>query len=159
MYELHLDIIMGDLWSDILRNNAFKISYLRKKEYWILLKGGGMVTEWQWMTTKWTLKCTCHSVDWMVTERSLNGAFQFSRKKIVMCLFYDNLWYANANISVESMILRWPLKALGILVWFEQLSPSITYNLKEIENDYTGNIKSNKRQWFNDLRTNITRHA
>ena len=38
-----------------------------------------MVTEWHWMVTEWSLKCTCHSVDWMVTERWLNGAFQFSR--------------------------------------------------------------------------------
>ena len=36
-------------------------------------------TEWWLNGTEWSLKCTCHSVDWMVTERWLNGAFQFSR--------------------------------------------------------------------------------
>ena len=44
-----------------------------------LLKGDRMVTAWHWKVTEWSLKCTCHLVDWMVTERWLNGAFQFSR--------------------------------------------------------------------------------
>ena len=35
---------------------------------WMALNGHWMVNE-----------CTCHSVDWMVTERWLNGAWQFSR--------------------------------------------------------------------------------
>ena len=60
-----------------------KYCYIRsviygKKGNWILLKGDGMVTEWHRILTEWSLKCTCHSVDWMVTERWLNGAFQFS---------------------------------------------------------------------------------
>ena len=73
------NIIPRELESNIWRNNAYKISYIRKKGKWILLKGDGMVTEWHWMVTEWSLKCTCHYVDWMVTERWLNGAFQFSR--------------------------------------------------------------------------------
>ena len=64
MCLLHKDIILGDPWSDILRNNAYKISKIRKKDKWILLKGDEMMT-------KWSLKCTCYSVDWMVAERSL----------------------------------------------------------------------------------------
>ena len=36
-----------------------------------------MVTEWHWMVTECLLKCTCHSVDWLVTEMSLTGICQF----------------------------------------------------------------------------------
>ena len=36
-----------------------------------------MVTEWHWMVTEWSLKCTCHSVDWMITGMLLNGDFTF----------------------------------------------------------------------------------
>ena len=96
---LHSDNIAGDLASNIWRNNAHKISYIRKKGKWILLKGDGMVTEWHWMVTEWSLKCTCQSVDWMVTERWLNGAFQFSR-----------------NCDVSSCGDQLPLcKALGLI--------------------------------------------
>ena len=75
----HSDIIPWDLESNVWRNNAYSISYIRKKGKWIWLKGDGMMTEWQWMVTEWSLKCTCRSVDWIVTERWLNGAFQISR--------------------------------------------------------------------------------
>ena len=65
MLVLHSDIIPGDLASNIWRNNACEISYMRKKEKWILLKGEGMVTEWSlnghWnvpaiQSTEWWLK-------------------------------------------------------------------------------------------------------
>ena len=72
---LHSDIIPGDLESNIWRNNAWDQLYTENKEseyYW-------KATEWWLNGTEWSLKCICHSVDWMVTERWLNGAFQFSR--------------------------------------------------------------------------------
>ena len=74
-------------------NNTYKICYVRKKkeEKWILLKGYGMVTEWHWMSTEWSLKSSCHSVDWMVTEMSLNGAFQFSQNGSVSSCAYS-IW-------------------------------------------------------------------
>ena len=40
------NIIPLELESNIWRNNAYKISYIRKKGKCILLKGDGMVTEW-----------------------------------------------------------------------------------------------------------------
>ena len=76
IWFLQSDIIPGDVASTILRNNA---KMQERKEKWILLKDDGLVTSWHWMVTEWSLECTCHSVDWMVTERWLNDAFQFSR--------------------------------------------------------------------------------
>ena len=43
------------------------------------------------MMTELSLKCTCHSVDWMVTERSPNGAFQFSRNYGVSPMWWKNM--------------------------------------------------------------------
>ena len=77
IWVLHSDIIFGDIGPDILIYNAYEISYIREKEKWILLKAVGMVTEWHWMVFEWSLKCTCHSVDWMVTKRSLKVLFRF----------------------------------------------------------------------------------
>ena len=51
-----------------------------KEQKWKLLKGDGMVIEWHWIMTDCSLKCSSLSVDWIVTKKSLNGAFQCSRK-------------------------------------------------------------------------------
>ena len=69
------------------------LNYIRKM--WILLKGNGMVTDRHWIVTEWSLKCTCHSVDWMVTERSLDDAFHFSRNGgVSSCdLIFINRYY------------------------------------------------------------------
>lgn len=63
-----------------------------KKEKWILLKCDIIVTKWHWIVTEWSLKCTCHWVDWMLNERLLNAAFQFSRNgEISSCAFWTFL--------------------------------------------------------------------
>ena len=104
IWVLHSDIILGNLWLNILRNNAYKTSYIRKEEKWILLKGDRMVTEW-------SLKHTCHSVDWMVTERTLNGAFQFSRNGSV-----SSLAQPKCSLCLSSKSLCWDTKEYNLLV-------------------------------------------
>ena len=49
-----------------------------------------MVTEWHWMVTEWSLKCTCHSVDWrFVLWVALPHKFTLNRFEIMrgnMCV-------------------------------------------------------------------------
>ena len=98
--------------SDILRNNSCKTSYTQKIRKvniterwpngdWMALNGDlSMVTEW-------SLKYTCDSIDWMATERSLNGAFQFSwnggisscEKKVMISFFRIELLIIFKNLS------------------------------------------------------------
>ena len=81
-WVLLLDIIHGlcgvydQMYYDIIMH-LFKISSLGKIEKLTLLKSDAMVTEGHWMVTEWSLKCTCHSVHWMITGRLLNRAFTF----------------------------------------------------------------------------------
>ena len=92
-----------------------------KNEKWILLKGDGMVTELYWMVSEWSLKCTCHSVDWTVTERWPNGAFQASRNGAVLScgnlMYYLSGWgevriykyWLHERVTWEIVIPRKPM--------------------------------------------------
>ena len=66
IWVLRSDIILGDLWSGILRNNAYKASWTRKKkesEY-----------HWNdWMTTEMYLPFTRLNGDWKTFQFSQNG--------------------------------------------------------------------------------------
>ena len=93
------------------------VTQTKKKEKWILLKGDGMVTECHWMVTKWSLKCTCYSVYWIVTERSLNGAFQFFMEwwHFVLCFIMSPLkkgahCFATVGWLVCRSVCRWVCK-------------------------------------------------
>ena len=103
-----------------------------KKTKWLLLKGDGMVTEWHWMVTEWPLKCTCHSVDWMVTERWLNGAFQFSRNGGVSKARkrYPFEWIVALVVYMTTSASPYRVTGLASVVNFNILSPnSLTINL------------------------------
>lgn len=138
-------------------NNTYKICYVRKKEEkWILLKGDEMVTEWHWMSTEWSLKCTWHSVDWVVTEISLNGAFQFSQNGgISSCAYFlygyhenekfkpvTNLWVGLFQLKCKKvthffkiLILRFLFSWLDIP--YESDKPQYLYNsFKESLNNW-----------------------
>ena len=75
-----------------------------------------MVTEWQWMVTKYSLKCICHSVDWMVTERWLNGTFQFSRNGGVSSCVLNRICLVNTLASSLYNIFFFSGRGKGM--WF-----------------------------------------
>ena len=80
---LHSDSIPGILASNIRRNKAYRISYIQKKK--LNITDRRRTGDWKALMVT---ECTCHSDDWMVTERWLNGAFQFSRKGgVSSCVF------------------------------------------------------------------------
>ena len=87
-------------------NNIRSVMYEKKEEKWILLKGAEMVTEWHWMSIEWSLKCTCHSVDWVVTEISLNGSFQFSQNGSVSSYAYFLYGY-HENEKLKPVTMLW----------------------------------------------------
>ena len=94
IWVLYSDIILGDKAWNIWRNNAYKVSYIRKKRR-------ANITERRWngdgMVTEWSLTCTWHSVDWMVTERRLSVFTEWWR--------FD-LWVI-INMYITHSILPW----------------------------------------------------
>ena len=87
IWVLHSDIILGDLASNIWRNNACKISYIRKErrakitERW--RNGDWMVTKWHWMVTEMHLPFSRLNGDWKVTEWRLSVFTEWWR--FVLC--------------------------------------------------------------------------
>ena len=71
-YECYIHTLSLVIWNQTYEEkmDIRKVIYERK-EKWILLKSDGMVTEWHWLVTKWSLKCTCNG-DWKVTEWRLS---------------------------------------------------------------------------------------
>ena len=94
IWVLYSDIILADQAWNIWRNNAYKVSYIRKKRR-------ANITERRrngdWMVTEWSLTCTCHSVDWMVTERRLS----------VFTEWWHLVLWVIINMYITHSILRW----------------------------------------------------
>ena len=109
IWVYHSDIIPGDLASNIWRYNAYKTSYIRKERRakiterrrngdWMALKGYWMVTEMYLPFSRLN----------HVTERRVNGAFQFSRNGgVSSCDFsyYVLTW----TLQVSVYILRYEI--------------------------------------------------
>ena len=89
--------ILNQIYEEILHIRSVIYGKKESEHYW-------KAAEWWMNGTEWSLKCTCHSVDWMVTDRWLNGAFQFSRNggvwscedfRLKITLSVENLAYVS----------------------------------------------------------------
>ena len=107
---LHSDIILGDLASNIWKNN--KISYIWKKGEWILLKGDGMVTEW-WLNGHWNVPAI-QSTEWWLKDDWM-APFNF-HGMVAFCLVYT--WHSTVTVLSSCSIFIFLTLSFFCLAWY-----------------------------------------
>ena len=97
IWVLHSDIIPADLASNIWRNNAYKISYIRKERRANITErrrnGDWMALNGDWMVTEMYLPFSRLNGDWMAPF-SFNGMVAFRLVREESCAKLKNKLYA-----------------------------------------------------------------